>query len=78
MYEVFRLAVGLVGLFCAIMMAALISSHNGFMHAWGGVLLQDIILPFRRRPLGTRERKTGVKRRPLPLRCRHWQRLQAG
>ena len=24
------------------------------MHAWGGVLLQDIILPFRKEPLGTR------------------------
>lgn len=48
------LPVGLVGLFCAIMMAALISSHNGFMHAWGGVLLQDIILPFRQQPMGTR------------------------
>jgi SSS family solute:Na+ symporter len=47
------LPVGLVGLFCAIMMAALISSHNGFMHAWGGVLLQDIILPFRKQPLST-------------------------
>lgn len=50
----FMLPHGLVGLFCAIMMAALISSHNGFMHAWGGVLLQDIILPFRNKPLGTK------------------------
>jgi solute:Na+ symporter, SSS family len=48
------LPAGLVGLFCAIMMAALISSHNGFMHAWGGVLLQDIILPFRKEPLSTK------------------------
>lgn len=45
---------GIVGLFCAIMMAALIASHNGFMHAWGGVLLQDIILPFRKEPLETK------------------------
>jgi SSS family solute:Na+ symporter len=50
----YLLPVGLVGLFCAVMMAALISSHNGFMHAWGGVLLQDIILPFRAQPLSTR------------------------
>lgn len=50
----YMLPAGLVGLFCAIMMAALISSHNGFMHAWGGVLLQDIILPFRRAPLSTK------------------------
>ncbi|MBN8460072.1 MAG: hypothetical protein J0M04_19770 [Verrucomicrobia bacterium] len=49
------LPAGLVGLFCAIMLAALISSHNGFMHAWGGVLLQDIILPIRGgKALGTR------------------------
>jgi SSS family solute:Na+ symporter len=44
---------GLVGLFCVVLMAALISSHNSFMHAWGGVLLQDIILPFRKEPLST-------------------------
>lgn len=49
----YMLPPGVVGLFCAIMMAALISSHNGFMHAWGGVLLQDIILPFRKEPLST-------------------------
>ena len=50
----YMLPAGLVGLFCAIMMAALISSHNGFMHAWGGVLLQDIILPLRKKPLETK------------------------
>jgi SSS family solute:Na+ symporter len=50
----YMLPSGLVGLFCAIMMAALISSHNGFMHAWGGVLLQDIILPLRKQPLSTK------------------------
>ena len=49
----FMLPPGLVGLFCAIMMAALISSHNSFLHAWGGVLLQDILLPFRKEPLAT-------------------------
>lgn len=49
----YLLPAGMVGLFCAIMMAALISSNNGFMHAWGGVLLQDIILPFRKQPLAT-------------------------
>jgi solute:Na+ symporter, SSS family len=49
----YLLPAGLVGLFCAVMLAALISSHNSFMHAWGGVLLQDIILPFRREPLTT-------------------------
>jgi SSS family solute:Na+ symporter len=50
----YMLPAGLVGLFCAVMMAALISSHNSFMHAWGGVLLQDIILPVVKTPLGTK------------------------
>jgi solute:Na+ symporter, SSS family len=49
----YLLPAGLLGLFCAVTMAALISSHNSFMHAWGGVLLQDIILLFRKEPLGT-------------------------
>ena len=44
---------GFIGLFCAIMLAALISSNNAFMHAWGSVLLQDIVLPFREKPLST-------------------------
>ncbi len=45
---------GMIGLFCSIMVAALISSSNAFMHAWGSVFLQDIVLPFRRKPLSTR------------------------
>lgn len=42
---------GLIGLFCAMMVAALISSSNAMTHAWGSVLMQDIILPLRGKPL---------------------------
>jgi SSS family solute:Na+ symporter len=45
---------GLIGLFCAMMVAALISSSNAMTHAWGSVLMQDIILPLRNKPLSTR------------------------
>jgi SSS family solute:Na+ symporter len=45
---------GMIGLFCAMMVAALISSSNAMTHAWGSVLMQDIILPLRKKPLGTR------------------------
>lgn len=44
---------GLIGLFCAMMVAALISSSNAMTHAWGSVLMQDIILPLRKKPLST-------------------------
>ncbi len=49
----YMLPAGMIGLFCAIMFAALISSSTGFLHAWGSVLLQDIILPFRKKPMET-------------------------
>ena len=45
---------GLAGLFCAIMVAALISTYDSFMHTWGATFLQDVVLPFRRRPFGRR------------------------
>ncbi len=48
------LPVGVLGLFGAVLVAALISCHTGFMHAWGSVMLQDVIMPFRRQPFETR------------------------
>jgi len=49
------LPVGVLGLFGAVLLAALISCHTGFMHAWGSVMLQDIIMPFRKKPFETRQ-----------------------
>ncbi len=46
--------VGLAGLFCAIMVAALISTYDSFMHTWGAVFLQDVIMPFRRKRFATK------------------------
>ena len=48
------LPVGLAGVFCAIMVAALVSTYDSFMHTWGAVFLQDVVMPFRTKPLGTR------------------------
>src|SRR4029079_5909127 len=42
------LPVGLVGTLCAVMLAAAISSQGTCIHAFGSVLLQDMILPFRK------------------------------
>ncbi len=46
---------GLAGLFCAIMLAALISTYDSFMHTWGAVFLQDVVMPFRKSRFGTRQ-----------------------
>ena len=44
------LPVGLVGVFAAAMVGFLISTHNTYMHAWGVIFVQDVIMPFRGKP----------------------------
>ena len=39
------LPIGLMGAFCAVMLAALVSTHDTYLHSWGSILVQDVILP---------------------------------
>jgi SSS family solute:Na+ symporter len=48
------LPAGFAGVFCAIMLAALISTYDSFMHTWGSVFFQDIVMPFRKKPFSNR------------------------
>lgn len=41
------LPVGLLGGFAASMFAFFISTHNTYMHSWGSIFIQDVILPLR-------------------------------
>ena len=45
------LPVGLFGGFCAVMLAAFISTHDTYLHSWGSIFIQDVILPFRKKHL---------------------------
>jgi SSS family solute:Na+ symporter len=45
------LPVGISGLLCASMLAAFIASHDTYMHSWGSIFIQDVILPLRKKPL---------------------------
>ena len=49
------LPVGLMGLFCAVMMAAFISTHDTYLHSWGSIFIQDVILPFRKKPFSPKQ-----------------------
>jgi len=44
------LPTGIIGLLCAVMLAAFISTHDTYLHSWGSIFIQDVILPFRKNP----------------------------
>jgi SSS family solute:Na+ symporter len=44
------LPVGLMGAFAAVMLAAAVACHSTYLHSWGSIFIQDIVLPLRRRP----------------------------
>lgn len=41
------LPIGILGLFAAVMLAAFISTHDTYLHAWGSIFVQDVIMPIR-------------------------------
>lgn len=43
--------IGLTGLFCSLMIFLMVTTDTTYMHGWGGVIAQDLILPIYNRPL---------------------------
>lgn len=39
------LPIGLKGMMAAMMLAAFISTHNTYLHSWGSIFTQDVVLP---------------------------------
>jgi len=44
------LPAGIRGLFCAIMILFLITTQDTYLHSWGSIFIQDVVLPLRKRP----------------------------
>jgi len=49
------LPVGVMGAFMAVMLMATIGTHNSYMHSWGSIFIQDVIMPFRKTPFEPRQ-----------------------
>ncbi len=45
---------GLLGLFAAALVGAFISTNDTYLHSWGSIFIQDVVLPFRKTPLSAR------------------------
>jgi SSS family solute:Na+ symporter len=45
---------GLLGLFAAALLGAFISTNDTYLHSWGSIFIQDVVLPFRKAPISAR------------------------
>ena len=43
---------GIMGLFAAVMLAAFISTHDTYLHSWGSIFVQDVVMPIRQNFVG--------------------------
>ena len=44
-----------LGAFAALMLAAFISTHDTYLHSWGSIFIQDVLMPFRDKPFSKDE-----------------------
>jgi len=42
---------GMMGAMTAVMLMATIGTHDAYLHSWGAIFIQDVVMPFRTKPL---------------------------
>ncbi|MDD4817827.1 MAG: hypothetical protein PHI85_07650 [Victivallaceae bacterium] len=48
------LPVGMVGAFAAVMVFMMLSTDTTYLHSWGSIFIQDVVMPFRRKPFAAK------------------------
>jgi len=46
----YSLPIGFRGLFCVLMLFAMITTQDTYLHSWGTIFVQDIVMPLRKKP----------------------------
>jgi SSS family solute:Na+ symporter len=46
---------GLMGALTAAMLASTIGTHASYLHSWGAIFIQDVVMPFRRKPFESKQ-----------------------
>jgi solute:Na+ symporter, SSS family len=49
------LPIGMMGALTAVMLMATIGTHDSYLHSWGSIFIQDVVMPFRNRPFAPKE-----------------------
>jgi SSS family solute:Na+ symporter len=49
------LPVGLMGAFAAVMLAAAVGCNETYLHSWGCIFIQDVVMPIRKKPFAQAE-----------------------
>jgi solute:Na+ symporter, SSS family len=55
------LPVGLMGAFAAVMLAAAVGCNETYLHSWGSIFIQDVVMPVRKRPFAPAEHIKALK-----------------
>lgn len=55
------LPIGLMGAVTAVMLMATIGTHDAYLHSWGSIFIQDVVMPFRNKPFGPKQHLTVLR-----------------